>query len=95
MDSPLVCAHGPKTLTRQIGTLANADSCVSNQQECISTQIVTVGQFLLKKSVLFDGERPRKALRRARDILRADQVRKIRELLSPGEFVEDAAQTDQ
>ena len=42
MDRPLIWAYRPKTVTREIGTFANTDSCVSNQQKCISAKIVAI-----------------------------------------------------
>src|SRR5208283_4709461 len=95
MNRPLPWAGGAKAVRGQIGTLTDAHAGVANQQEDVAAQVIALAEFLLQEFILFCREWTRKSLREARNILAADQMSKFRKLFGPGQFVADAAQTNE
>src|SRR5665647_2073463 len=95
MNRPLIGTGRAKAIVGQISTLADAHAGVADQQKGIATQIVAAQKLLLQDLILFCGERPRESLRCARNIFTANQASEFKTLVRPGQFIEDASESDQ
>jgi len=95
MDGPLVGTGGAQAVIGQVDALADAHAGVAQQEEEVSAQVIAAQELLLKKLVLLGGKRSGEPLRSPGDVLATQHVRQLRELLGPGQFVEDGAQRDQ
>ena len=91
MYCPLIGTCGAEAIEGQVDALANAHTCVANQQKGVGAQIIASKELLLQYLVLLCGERPRESVGQTRNILGADQVGEFRMLLHPSQLREDAA----
>jgi hypothetical protein len=91
VNGPLTETGRAKAIDGQIGALTNAHAGMTDEQKDVRSKIVALDELLLKKLILFGGERTCKSVRAARDIFTTNQAGDLRKLFGPRQFYEQRA----
>src|SRR5580693_5422433 len=94
MNGPLILASAAQTIKRQIETLADAHTGMPQEQQSVAGPAVATQQFPLDQLIVLGRQRAGQTFVGTRNIVSADQTGQERYPLSPRQFIQNTAQTN-
>ena len=95
MNGPLIRAGGAEAIVGQIGALADAHAGVTDQQKCVTAEIIPAEELLVEELILLSGEGARQSFWEPRNVLAANQMGEFRKRLGPSQLLGDGAQLNE
>src|ERR1700682_828585 len=94
MDGPLILAGAAQTIQRQIETFADAHAGMPQQQQRVAGPVVATQQFPVDQLIVLGHQGAGQIVVGTRNIVGADQAGQERYTLSPRQFIQNTAQTN-
>ena len=95
MNGPLIWAGGAEAIVGQIGALADAHAGMTDQQKCVTAEIIPAEELLVEELILLRGEGAWQSFGESRNVLAANQMGEFRNRLGPSQLLEDGSQMNE